>query len=319
MLSLGLIASVALATILVACLKKDAVKSKTDSFAVVTNTGTDYSARLQTGENTLVYTTQIVNGKFISSLQITANETSVYRSTYELDPSVPDFRLLQHGNVENIARTLPGNLSLGQYDLLAKQCRALLEDLFSRNDITKEHAQSLFFHYAVLTTKVRGMASGNYECLPHPGYILGRTFFWDQQDFLVDVNTVKGVFQAHPELLNNAKGKNLFAYINTIPSGTVSYDKIYSFSVQQDVYLESLQKIVVRNKAVASGIDVNVAEAAGGCAWWCPLGCGSDWGCCGNYSGCCLYASLECYVHDAICTNCTPAWFCLPGCVPDKA
>jgi hypothetical protein len=135
------------------------------------------------------------------------------------------------------------------------------------------------------------------------------------------VNIVKGVFKAHPELLSDAKAKNLFTYINTIPSGVVSYDRIYAFSIQQDVYLESLQKIVARNKAAANpgGTAVNVAEAGGDCSWWCPLGCGSDWGCCGNYSGCCYYATVACYVHDAICTSCTPAWFCLPGCVPDKS
>jgi hypothetical protein len=45
---------------------------------------------------------------------------------------------------------------------------------------------------------------------------------------------------------------------------------------------------------------------------------GSDHGCCGNYSGPCYYWHPVCYVHDKICTNCTPRWFCFSGCVPDK-
>ena len=45
---------------------------------------------------------------------------------------------------------------------------------------------------------------------------------------------------------------------------------------------------------------------------------GSDHGCCGNYSGPCWYWHPICWVHDKMCTDCTPAWFCLPGCKPDQ-
>lgn len=46
---------------------------------------------------------------------------------------------------------------------------------------------------------------------------------------------------------------------------------------------------------------------------------GSDHGCCGNYDGDCLYFHPICYLHDKICQNCTPKWFCLPGCKKDRA
>lgn len=45
---------------------------------------------------------------------------------------------------------------------------------------------------------------------------------------------------------------------------------------------------------------------------------GSDHGCCGNYDGNCLYFHPICYLHDKMCKNCTPRWFCLPGCKKDK-
>ena len=44
---------------------------------------------------------------------------------------------------------------------------------------------------------------------------------------------------------------------------------------------------------------------------------GSTWGCCGNYSGPCYFYMPVCWVHDVICTNCRPRWFCFSGCVPD--
>jgi hypothetical protein len=44
---------------------------------------------------------------------------------------------------------------------------------------------------------------------------------------------------------------------------------------------------------------------------------GSDHGCCGNYSGPCYYWHPACYVHDKMCSDCTPRWFCFSGCIPD--
>ncbi|MBE5321262.1 hypothetical protein IM793_19025 [Pedobacter sp. MR2016-19] len=49
--------------------------------------------------------------------------------------------------------------------------------------------------------------------------------------------------------------------------------------------------------------------------WW-PSG--SDHGCCGNYVGSCKVWHPICYIHDKICKKCTPRWFCLGGCIPDK-
>jgi hypothetical protein len=44
---------------------------------------------------------------------------------------------------------------------------------------------------------------------------------------------------------------------------------------------------------------------------------GSSHGCCGNYSGPCYYWHPVCYVHDKMCSYCSPRWFCFSGCVPD--
>ena len=44
---------------------------------------------------------------------------------------------------------------------------------------------------------------------------------------------------------------------------------------------------------------------------------GDDPGCCGNYEGCCRYASGFCYAHDRACT-CCKHWLCLWGCRCDS-
>ena len=43
---------------------------------------------------------------------------------------------------------------------------------------------------------------------------------------------------------------------------------------------------------------------------------GGDWGCCGNYGGCCTRCHAACLVHDAICTCCS-GWWCGWRCQSD--
>lgn len=101
----------------------------------------------------------------------------------------------------------------------------------------------------------------------------------------------------------DSKTLELISFLDTYTEETIRFDDYYSFYVDKNDF----------NLFVS-----NMITSSGGCAWWCPLGCGSDHGCCGNYSGCCLYWHPGCYVHDKMCTNCKPEWFCLPGCKPDK-
>ena len=51
---------------------------------------------------------------------------------------------------------------------------------------------------------------------------------------------------------------------------------------------------------------------------FCPWIHGSETCCCGNYDFTCLYCSAACCVHDLLCRCCRPAWFCLPGCKPER-
>jgi hypothetical protein len=302
------------------CLKnKDTqVLTEKGTLEVLTNTADSYAAQFAIGGKTFNYASTISGTTTTSTLKVVKGDALIYATTYDLNTAIPDYRLVQHTKVEDIARALSFPLQEADYVLIGAETKAFLEAVFYSTGVTKKHVQSIFFHYAVITTRQRSLAdaNGTIECVPHPGYVLDKSYFWSQQDYMVKVALIKDVFAQHPDLMQQPKAVKLLAYINTVKEETISYDKIYAFSVSKQDYLQTLNNILVRNNPPPPTGTIGT-DVVAGCAWWCPLGCGSDWGCCGNYSGCCLYASVECYIHDAICTNCEPRWFCFSGCVPD--
>lgn len=223
--------------------------------------------------------------------------------------------MLQHKKVEELAKSLKFDLQEIDYVSISSQAKAFLDAIFKNSEVRKRHVQSLFFHIAIMNTKIRALQRTDnvYQCVPLPEYILGKSYFWCQEDFLIKVDLIKKVFKNHPDLMQDLKAKNLFNYIDTTDKDYLSYDKIYSFSVPKDKYLQALDIIYSKNNQINNAAK----ELGADCAWWCPLGCGTAHGCCGNYSGCCLLWSVNCLIHDVLCSSCDPAWFCLPGCVPD--
>jgi len=323
-ISSGIFAILCITFLFVSCFKRDVTSNKTSEFKTLINTDQAYSVQLSSGGNTVLYSTRDEAGKIVSELKITATNSTEYQTKYTLDTAIADYRLLQHGKIQEMAKDLGTGKSISDYSNLSSLCKELIDKIFTQSDIRKKHTQSIFFHYAILTTKVRGLESGNdtYVCLPHPGYILGRTYFWCQEDLMIDTKLIKDVFKEHPELLNIAKSKDVYDYINSVTETSISFDKLYAFSVSKTAYLENLKNIIERNQlTTAGGVKTNGVgvkiNMVSDCAWWCPLGCGSDWGCCGNYSGCCLFASWVCYLHDRLCTDCFNKTICFDGCIPD--
>ena len=92
-------------------------------------------------------------------------------------------------------------------------------------------------------------------------------------------------------------------FIKTTPKQKVTFDEIYAFYVPKSVFKQHIADKAILKK--------------GDCKESCVIGCDSDWGCCGNYSGCCYYSHTACLIHDLLCTNCMPAKACGPKCAPD--
>lgn len=303
--------------IFVGCLKNNNinVSENSSSLNVIKNTNTNYDAEFKITDNTFRYQSVKKSGKITSILKIFKANSIIYESFYDYDTTVTDFRLIQHKKVEEFAKSLNPNFQEIDYALISSQAKAFQEAIFKNSETIKNNLQSIFFHIAIINTKRRAMQRADhvYQCVPLPEYVLGKSYFWCQEDFFIKVDIIKRVFKRHPELLQDFKAKNLFNYINTTKKEFLPYVEIYSFSFPQDKYLQTLDAIYSKNNQNTNGNRELVAN----CGWYCLLGCGTDPGCCGNYSGCCLLSSLACLIHDEICSSCEPAWFCLSGCVPD--
>ncbi len=303
----------------IGCFKKNENILNEYHLNVILKTDQAYIVEFKIDDNMFYYSSENKNSVMKSSFKIFREKSIIYESQYELDTSINDYRLFQHKKVEQIAKSLRFELQEQDYKTISAAAQSFIETIFNSSGIRKKQVQSIFYHLAIINTKMRsfGRNASTYECLPHPGYILGRAYFWCQEDYYVKVNLIKNIYKIHPELIKDNKNQKFLSYINSVKNDSLAFDKIYSFFIDKQDYLKSLDNIVARNNSLSSATAVSASELDNGCAWWCPLGCGTDRGCCGNYSGCCYYTSLLCYIHDAVCTNCTPRWFCFSGCVPD--
>ena len=159
------------------------------------------------------------------------------------------------------------------------------------------------YHHSILTTRLRANEeNSDCNCNVHPAFLIGKSFFGCQEDQKFEVNNLKTIISQYAE--NNTLDESTIAlrsYLNSTSSTEIRFDDYYSFYIPKEEFKASIIDILENNTSSR-----------------CWLGSGSSWGCCGNYSGCCYYSNPLCFVHDAICTDCKPKGFCLPGCKPDK-
>jgi hypothetical protein len=139
-----------------------------------------------------------------------------------------------------------------------------------------------------------------------PSFLIGKSNFIFQEDFVIDINLVKNNITLLENSINQnsyPQDLNVVNYFKETPANSVTFDVIYSFYYPNEQYLNYINYM-------------NAQMHAGDCSSGCRIGCGSDLGCCANYLGCCYYSSLLCLMHDIACLNCD-RWHCGPGCVPD--
>lgn len=139
-----------------------------------------------------------------------------------------------------------------------------------------------------------------------PSFLIGKSNFIFQEDFVIDINVVKNNITLLENSINESsypQDSKLVNYFKETSANSVTFDVIYSFYYPKEQYLNHINYMYT-------------TMHAGDCSSRCWIGCGSDLGCCGNYSGCCYYSSYLCLVHDIVCASCDE-WHCGPGCVPD--
>lgn len=227
----------------------------------------------------------------------------IFQTDFIVDKSIEHYKLYQADKVIAIANNLKYDLNLDDYAKIDTKFKLLFSSIAKKSDVSTISSllYTMYFHNSIVNAKKRSLQNQTDDCgcTLHPGYLLEKTGFFCQEDFTMNVDNIRNTISHNKDMFTDAKSISLDNYLKTVTSETITFDKVYSFYVDKGLYLETLDNI------------------KRGCGWWCVLGCGSDWGCCGNYSGCCLFSSPICYIHDAMCTDCEPEWFCLPGCVPD--
>lgn len=166
----------------------------------------------------------------------------------------------------------------------------------------------LNYHLSIIRAAIRGdLNNSTCDCTVHPAFLIDSSYFNCQEDHSYNVSDLKSAMNDYIADFGtlDTDSQGLYNFLYSTQDVTIDFNSYYSYYVSNSDFNLFL------------GQQIN--SISGNCGWWCPIGCGSDHGCCGNYSGCCLYRNIMCYVHDKLCTDCNPSWFCLPGCVPDSS
>ena len=264
------------------------------------------SINIEDGNYKINLTGSIYENDVISNFQVIYGGNIVFDIPYEFNVNDTHWRLQQHPKIilkaKNLANVSP-QIIIDVQSILDKSVDYIYSETL---EVKNTQLVSLVNYYnSILNTRIRANnENSDCDCKVNPEFILNKTFFNCQEDQFYEVSQLKQIISDYST--NNQLDSSttaLKSFLNNTSLQKINYETYYSFYVTPDNFDTFVN---------------NVAQTNGDCSSWCPLGCGSDHGCCGNYSGCCLYWDIHCYIHDKLCVNCTPSWFCLPGCKPDK-
>jgi hypothetical protein len=304
------------------CGKNDFVEqSITDNKSIITeNQKASFAAIYKSGDFLLKYRAKLVGNNTESSLQILDKKTDkVTEIIFFIDPSQPGYKLVQHTKVVEQAKTLSKSLEVSYLNGVASIFDSFREGIITDRSInsSSQMIQSLAFHRAIILAAKR--SQDDCGCTPHPGYFVDKTLFLCQEDVHIDPRLYVKLLSNGGYKMNKTEETLLFFLQKNQVKNTISIDKVFDFIESKEHFMERIgiayDYISNTGKARVSGAVRSKLVVE-----WCPLGKGSDWGCCGNYEGCCYYKNILCYLHDAACSasNCQPVEICFSGCKPDK-
>lgn len=197
---------------------------------------------------------------------------------------------------------------LSSYDLSQLQIQTTIADLEAiMSDVissaSPEVLYSLSINISIFKTLARTAVNpSDCNCTVHPSFLVGESYFLCQEDhFYNKANLAAALDQYEAEFGQTPDATAIKQYVQSFQGSAIPFTNVYELLVSAEEFEEAV---------------VNIQNGSGDCAWWCPLGCGTDHGCCGNYKGCCFYRHIACYIHDKMCINCEPPWFCGPQCQP---
>ncbi len=246
------------------------------------------------------------DGNISSSISLTKESSDLeIVSSFLLNKEDQDtiYRLYTHRDVLEEADRLNNVTSLSIEDW--EDVTAIYENFllsFKQNEDSlffSDLGQNTAFHFSSFNIVKRSIeADLPCECTPSPFYFTSTTPFMCQEDLIFDINYMKTVLDENKTFLTSIYNQEVVDEVED-----------YLQSVSED-FLTFNQVYLALEDSVFTNDDLDDV------AKWCPLGQGSDLGCCGNYSGCCWYRNTACLAHDLVClgTGCEPTWFCGPDC-----
>ncbi|RAJ08271.1 hypothetical protein LX64_00918 [Chitinophaga skermanii] len=165
---------------------------------------------------------------------------------------------------------------------------------------------SLSINLSIFKTLERKAANpSDCNCTVHPSFLTGTAYFICQEDHFYEKLSLQSALTLYEgEYGQTTDLTTIKTFVQGYAGPAIPFKDVYGLMVTPAQFDTAI---------------TNIGSGSGNCAWWCPLGCGSDHGCCGNYKGCCYYRNIICYIHDKICIDCKPKDFCLPKCKPGIA
>ena len=306
--------------IIYSCSKKETSKDviKEKALIVLTNTNQLFEATYKVNNYLYTYTSKVTGSTTASVLNVKnttgGKDISI---NFSVDTSLSSFKLAIHDKVLLESQRIKDDFDLNGIKEVTAFFETFGKELIDDPKINQSSQliQSLFLHNAALSTIKRSFVQNtDCGCTPHPAYFIGKTSFWCQEDYLINpqdyVNTInKSNYKMSPKELK------VYNYLlQNVSKPYISIDNVLNVIETKEVFLQRVSNVYYSSthKVITTTppqIKLALVQA-------CPLGAGSDLGCCGNYAGCYWYVSLLCLAHDLACLKCDH-WYCGPQCKPE--
>lgn len=236
---------------------------------------------------------------------------TIFNLNYSLNNEEDDWKYKEQAKAIDFSNQLKNSrISKQELEDLNFMIDESIGDLMYQVDSGKKN-QELFsmisYLYSAVSANLRMLNNNETEIYGtiSPSFLVGKSLFLFQEDFVVDLAVLKEnivLLETEANTNGTIHDVNMVNFIKTTPKQKVTFDEIYAFYVPKSVFKQHIADKAILKK--------------GDCKESCIIGCGSDWGCCFNYSGCCYMSSVACLAHDLACRQCE-AWYCGWGCKPD--
>lgn len=244
--------------------------------------------------------------------QDTVNDITFFTLDYSFNNSEEGWKYDEQSKAIAFANELK-ELNLGQSKLqtLDYMIEEGYNELFfyvGENNYNEDLFSILAYLDAAVSSNLRMIETGTDEIegTISPSFLVEKSHFIFMEDFNVNLDILKdNIDLLEAEAINTGwqQDMSLVNFIQNSTQNSVTFDVLYSFYIPKADFKQHIS-----DKAIFK---------AGDCSESCIIGCGSDWGCCSNYTGCCYYSSYLCYMHDLLCTDCAYKKACGPKCQPD--